>query len=275
MPAKMAGAIDSLREFAAADRGRIEDGGQRAVGLLLCAEQMIIALKKFFGLTTDTGAGGKTFHPARTCPECGSKLCGAGRGELPESQIKPHPSVKDGDSDNSSFPDENAEWLCPNPDCPAQVRRGLGHWCAPAAMDVAGGDEKLIALLVQHGLARDVAELYRIKVAELAALPGMDQESARKFFDALTASLKREGWRLLFGLNIPLVGAAEALALGRGFPTVDAVFAAGVPRLMQDAGVSEAVAQSVVRWHSDAVNRKLVRRLQKAGLNFRSELPAA
>ena len=139
-------------------------------------------------------------------------------------------------------------------------------------MDVPGADAQLIALLVERGLVRDVAELYRIKVKELTALPGMDAVAAQKIFDALSASLKRDAWRLLFGLNIPLVGAAEAQELLRGFPTVDAVFAAGAPRLMKDAGVSEAVAQSVVRWHSDGVNRRLVRRLRKAGLNFRSEL---
>lgn len=195
-----------------------------------------------FGTTAD---GGKIFHSSQTCPECGSKLWAESGSE---------------------------DWQCPNPDCPAQVRRWLAHWCAPEVMDVPGADERLIALLVERGLARDVAELYRIKVKELAALPGMDQESAQKFFDALTASLKRDAWRLLAGLNIPLIGAAEAQALGKGFPTVDAVFAAGVPRLMKDAGVSEAVARSVVRWHSDSINRKLVKRLAKTGLNFRSEL---
>lgn len=138
-------------------------------------------------------------------------------------------------------------------------------------MDIAGADEPLITLLVKQGLVRDVAELYRLKLKELAALPGFDQAAAQKLFDAITASMKREAWRLLFGLGIPLVGAAEAQALGAGFPTVDAVFAAGVPRLMKDAGVSREVAESLVRWHSDGVNRKLVRRLEKFGLNFKSE----
>ena len=164
------------------------------------------------------------------------------------------------------------EWQCPNPDCPPQVRRGLLHWCAPDVMDIAGGDEKMIALLVEHGLVRDMAELYRLKVKELAALPSLDQPAAQKFFDAITASMKRDAWRLLFGLNIPLVGVAQAQALDKGFPTVDAVFAAGVPRLMKDGGVSEVVAQSIVRWHSDSVNRKLVKRLEKFGMNFKSEL---
>lgn len=183
--------------------------------------------------------GNKVFHSTQTCAECGSQLGG---------ENKP----------------------CPNPDCPAQVRRWLAHWCAPEVMDVPGTDARLIALLVERGLARDVAELYRIKVKELAALPGVDAAAAQKIFDALTASMKREAWRLLVGLNIPLVGVAEAQALMRGFPTVDAVFAAGAARLMKDAGVSEAVAQSIVRWHGDSVNRKLVRRLEKFGLNFKA-----
>ena len=54
-------------------------------------------------------------------------------------------------------------------------------------MDIAGGDENLVALLVGRGLVRDVAELYRLRVKELAALPGMDKDSAQKFFDAEAA----------------------------------------------------------------------------------------
>jgi DNA ligase (NAD+) len=212
---------------------------------------MIKSAIKLFSLACgNQTAAGKTFHPSQTCPECGSKLFAEAGGAEPV-------------------------WLCPNPDCPAQVRRGLVHWCSEEVMDIAGGDAVLVAKLVGKGLARDVAELYRIKVAELAALEGMDKDSAQKFFDAVTASMKRDAWRLLFGLNIPLVGAAEAQALGKGFPTVDAVFAAGVPRLMQDGGVSEAVAQSIVRWHSDNVNRKLVKRLDKLGVNLKSELHRA
>ena len=179
----------------------------------------------------------------------------------------------------SACPECGSQWLavregrpaCPNPDCPAQVRRGLVHWCAPEVMDIPSGDEAMVALLVQHGLVRDVAELYRLKVKELAALPGLTPESAQQFFDAITASMKRDAWRLLFGLGIPLVGATEAQALTEGFPTVGAVFAAGVPRMIKDAGVSREVAESLVRWHSDSVNRKLVRRLEKFGVNFQSE----
>lgn len=144
------------------------------------------------------------------------------------------------------------------------------HWCAPEAMGIAGGDVTLVTRLVDRGLARDVAELYRIKVAELAALPGMDMDSARKFFEALTASMKREAWRVLFGLDIPNLGAAEARLLCQHFATIDDLFAVGRERLMKLPGVTEIMARSLTHWSGDPVNRKLIRRLEKAGVNFKT-----
>ena len=137
-------------------------------------------------------------------------------------------------------------------------------------MNIVGGDEKLVALMVRQGLVRDVAELYRLRVKELAALPGMDKDSAQKFFDTITASMKREAWRVLFGLNIPNIGAAEAQSLCQQFATLDALLATGRERLMKSAGVTEAMAHSLTHWQGDPVNRKLVRRLEKAGVNFKT-----
>ena len=138
-------------------------------------------------------------------------------------------------------------------------------------MDIPGVDAALVRTLVGKGLAFDVGEIYRLKLKEIAALEGMNPEAAQRFFDAITASMKRDAVRLLFGLAIPTVGLAEAAALGQGFPSVDAVFAAGATRLMREAGVSEAVAQNLTGWYADATHRRLVRRLEKAGLNFKSE----
>jgi len=225
---------------------------------------MIKSLGQMFRKLTESPV---VLHASETCPECGSKLCvGGGWGERPREPL----GVAQAGSPGGS-PHPPAEWHCPNPDCPAQVRRGLAHWCSPAAMDIAGGDEKLVVLLVQRGLVRDVAELYRLRVKELAALPGMDKDSAQRFFDAITASMKREAWRVLFGLGIPGIGAAEARLFCQHFPTLDALFATGRERLTKLAGVTEVMARSVTHWHGDPVNRKLIRRLEKAGLNFKSE----
>jgi DNA ligase (NAD+) len=230
----------------------------------LSPERMIRSLGQIFSKLTESPL---VLHAAKTCPECGSKLCAGGRwGERPREPLVAAPAGSPGVS-----PPQPPEWHCPNPDCPAQVRRGVLHWCSPAAMDIASGDETLVALLVQRGLVRDVAELYRLRVKELAALPGMDKDSAQKFFDAITASMKREAWRVLYGLGIPEIGATEAQQLCQHFNTLDALFATGRERLMKLAGVTEAMARSLTHWQGDPVNRKLLRRLEKAGVNFKSK----
>jgi DNA ligase (NAD+) len=192
-----------------------------------------------------------TFRFPAQCPECGSKVARA-------------PGIDEGD--------EGVVWRCLNPDCPAQVRGRLEHWCARGAMDIEGGGEVLVRQLVQTGLVRDVAELYSLKLSDVAGLERMGEKSARNFLDGVEASKQRDMWRVLFGLGILHVGAGVGKALGRGFATLDDVFAASVDQLTECEDIGEVIAQSVVQWHGDPRNRQLIERLRKAGLNFKSAL---
>jgi DNA ligase (NAD+) len=203
------------------------------------------AVAAAFGIPS---AEGQTFHPSQTCPECGTPL-------MQTTGL--------------------SEWNCPNLDCPIRIRGRIEHWCSPEVMRIPDCDAALIAKLVSRGLVRDVAELYRLKVAEIAAVEGMNQESARRIFDALTESQKQDGWRTLYGLSIPQLTPGEAKSLCRHFRSVDNVFAASADRLVQAEGVRAETARSIVHWHGDNVNRRLVKRLFKAGVNFKAEIPVA
>jgi len=130
----------------------------------------------------------------------------------------------------------------------------------------------LVTQLVNSGLVRDVAELYLLKVAEVANLECMGEKSAKNFIDTVTASKARDAWRVLYGLGILHVSADAAKSLARHFPTLDHILDASTDQLTEIEGSSEVIANSVVRWWGDPVNRKLVKRLRKAGLNFKSEL---
>ena len=70
----------------------------------------------------------------------------------------------------------------------------------------------------------------------------------------------------------PPAGSGVAKAIGRYFAALDEVFAASVDRLTECEDVGEVIAQSVVQWHGDARNRKLLDRLRQAGVNFKSAL---
>lgn len=191
------------------------------------------------------------FHFPKECPECGSRIS---KGKVEN---------------------EAADWRCTNPDCPAQVRGRIEHWCGRGAMDIEGGGEVLAAQLVKSGLVHDVAELYKLKLDELANLERMGEKSAKNFLDGIEASKQRDAWRLLFGLGIFHVGAGVAKALARAFPTVDELFAASVDQLAEVEDVGEVIAESVTQWFGDDRNRKLIDRLRTTGLNFTSSLYAA
>jgi DNA ligase (NAD+) len=199
-------------------------------------------------LTRRTGKEAPFRFP-RTCPECGSRVSRAA-------------GLAEGD--------EGVVWRCLNPDCPAQVRGRIEHWCARAAMDIEGGGEVLVRQLVGAGLARDVADLYSLSLPDVANLERMGEKSARNFLDGLEASKQRDLWRVLYGLGILHVGAGVAKALGRRFATLDDLFAAGVDQLVQCEDVGEVIARSIVQWHGDEGNKALLERLRKAGVNFKS-----
>ncbi len=201
-------------------------------------------------------ADARAFDFPKTCPECGSKIARTALASEAEAGVV---------------------WRCANSDCPAQVRGRLEHWCARGAMDIEGGGEALVAQLVKHGLVLDVAELYQLKLAELAALERMGEKSAQNFIDGVAASKARDLWRLLHGLGIPQIGVGGAKALARKFATLNDLMDAGAPELTAIRDVGEITAAAVVGWFSDPLNHKLIERLGKAGLNFRSELyqPAA
>ncbi|HUZ06678.1 MAG TPA: NAD-dependent DNA ligase LigA, partial [Candidatus Paceibacterota bacterium] len=172
----------------------------------------------------------------------------------------------------SKSKEENSVWRCVNPDCPAQIRGRIEHFCSRAAMDIEGGGEVIAAQLVKNNLVRDVADLYSLKLDVVANLERMAEKSAKNFLDALADSKSRDLWRLIFGLGILHVGAGVAKSLARHFPALDDIFAANAEQLAEAEDIGEVIAQSLVNWHGDARNQKLIERLRAAGLNFRSEL---
>jgi DNA ligase (NAD+) len=139
-------------------------------------------------------------------------------------------------------------------------------------MDIEGGGEVLVAQLVKNGLVQEVADLYRLKLDEIANLERMGEKSARNFLDGAAASKARDMWRVLYGLGILHVGAGVAKSLGRSFPDLDAVLAAGVDQLTGTEDIGEVIADSIVQWYAEPRNRQLIERLRNAGLNFNSSL---
>ncbi len=224
------------------------------IGDLVVIEKAGEVIPAVVGVVHDRRTGReKPFRFPAKCPECGSSV-------TRES--------------GATAEDAGVVWRCPNPDCPAQVRGRIEHWCSRGAMDIEGAGEVLVAQLVRTGLAHDVADLYRLNLLEVASLERMGGKSAQNFLDGVDASKKRDLWRLLFGLGILHVGAGVAKALGRRFGALDEVRQATLAELTQADEVGEVIALSVMKWMGNPRHQQLIERLRQAGLNFRSALRA-
>lgn len=164
--------------------------------------------------------------------------------------------------------EEAVAHYCPNVHCPGRRLEGLVHFASRGAMDIRGLAEARVAQLVDAGLVHDVADLYALEPAQLLALEGFAEKSARSLVEAIRASRSQPLSRLLFALGVRHVGATAAELLARRFGTLDALMAAEEDEIAAVHGIGEVIARSVTDHFSRPASRALVERLRVMGLTF-------
>jgi len=157
---------------------------------------------------------------------------------------------------------------CPNATCPGRVLESIFHYASRDAMDIRGLGYERVRQLLDAGLIRDVADLYRLTVEQLVQLDRFAQQSAEQLVRAIDASRQRGLSLLLFGLGIRHVGKAVAQLLARRFGTMDALMSAAGETINAVPGIGSAIAEAVVHFFQEPRNRDLVERLRTAGLTF-------
>jgi DNA ligase (NAD+) len=155
---------------------------------------------------------------------------------------------------------------CPNVSCPAQIEEALKHFARREAMDIEGLGDALVHQLVEKGLVRDFADLYRLRLEDVIGLERMAEKSSRNLLAQIEASKNRELRRLLFGLGIRFVGERAALLLARHFRSLEALGQARAEEIDALYEIGPVVANSVQAWFGSEANRNLVERLRKAGV---------
>ncbi len=164
---------------------------------------------------------------------------------------------------------------CPNRACPAQILQTIIHFASRGAMDIEGLGEKTLVKLYQERLVGDVADIYRLRVEDLAGLEGFGEIAATNLVRAIDAS-KAQPWpRVLIGLGIRHVGDVTAVAVAQVVPSVEALLAAGPEDLAQAEGVGPVVAAAIAEHFAVERNRMTLERLREAGLEMRMDVKAA
>lgn len=165
--------------------------------------------------------------------------------------------------------------VCDNPACPAQLVRRVEYFVSRGAMDIDAFGVKTGALLIEHGLIRDLADIYTLPRDALLALDGFQEKKVDNLLAGVEASKGQPADRLLTAIGIRFVGSETARLLLDAFGSIDALGEASVDALLAVDGIGPQTANSVVTWFEDANHRDLLRRFREAGLRFSAEPPAA
>lgn len=150
--------------------------------------------------------------------------------------------------------------------CSAQLQGSLLHFASRGAMDIEGLGERLAAQLVSKGIVGNVADLYRLRQADLACLERFGERSARKLIERIEASKATTLPRLLYALGIPQVGEATAARLADHFGGLQALLGADRDQLNQVAGIGAATAAGIRQFFLDTQNQAVATALLRCGV---------
>jgi len=158
---------------------------------------------------------------------------------------------------------------CINTNCPARLKESVLHFAARGVMDIDGMGESLVSQLVDSGLVKNVADLYRLTLEDLVELERLGKKSAEKLLKNIETSRQRPLPRILNGLGIPFVGERTAQFLADAFGDLDKIANADEEELQRAEEVGPKVSQSIRRFFHEKHNRELIERLRGEGLPFK------
>jgi DNA ligase (NAD+) len=117
-------------------------------------------------------------------------------------------------------------------------------------------------------MVKDFADLYELKLDEVAALDRMAEKSAQNLLDEIAASKGNSLARLIYALGMRFVGERTGQFLAGHFASLPKLAEATREELEEVSEVGPKVAQSIADFFSEAANRKLIQRLKDEGLNM-------
>ena len=163
-------------------------------------------------------------------------------------------------------PESEAMHRCPNTSCPVQFFELLKHFVSKGAMDIDGLGEQWCNILIENGLVKDVAGLYRLDKDELLKLDRMGDKLATKIMTNIEVSKQRPLHRVLFALGIIHVGSEIAELLTQRYASLNEMAEATAEELTEIPGIGPKIAESVVDYFAVPLNQQVLKALGDAGV---------
>ena len=153
-----------------------------------------------------------------------------------------------------------------------QVRwQQLIHLVGKSGFDIDGMGEKIVAQLMEVGLVKAPADVFRLSEADLLGLDRFAELSAKNLVAAIAKAKTVRFSRFLFGLGIRHVGAKTAQDIARQFGDLQSLRQANPDELTAIPGIGEVVTDSLRAWLADTAAQAQVDSLLAAGVKVQTE----
>lgn len=163
---------------------------------------------------------------------------------------------------------EETIWYCINISCPAKIQKSIEHFTSRETMDIEGLGEALVTLLIDRGLVKTIADIYRLDYNIMRTYEGFGDKSVSNLEKAIEKSKGQNLDKLIFALGIRFVGAKIATILAEHFGSLDKLQFADSVELEAIPEIGEKIAASVFDFFHEPKNISLIEELKELGLNF-------
>ncbi len=152
--------------------------------------------------------------------------------------------------------------------CGAQLKGAIEHFASKLALNIEGLGKKTVAQLVDQGLVRSLAGLYRLTKDDLIKLDGFADRSATLLLESVADSKTVSLDRFLMGLGIRQVGKHIAKVLAREFGSITEIMSADHERFQQIHEIGPEISGSLVAYWSEPHNREVIAQLQESDVQI-------
>lgn len=163
--------------------------------------------------------------------------------------------------------DREVEVLCcPNPDCPAKAIKSFTLFVSRDALNIDGLSEATLEKWIGRGFLHDFADIFELGRyrKEIVSMEGFGEKSFENLMESIEKARHTTLPRLIYGLGIPNVGAANAKLLCRRFGyDLQRIEMAKEEELCEIEGVGEVIAKAVTSYFSRPKNREVLEHLKK------------
>ena len=157
---------------------------------------------------------------------------------------------------------------CIGIECPAKQYRNILHFVSREAMNIKGLGDSIIEELLNRELISNIADLYKLKLEDIASLKKNGKKFAQNLIDALNESKNNEFYRLINGLGIRHIGVKAAKQLAKKYKNIENLKNATYEDLVEMEDMGEIMAKSVFEFFSQAQTEDLIQKFREYGINM-------